>query len=211
MWAKQLFLIIMEFAPPSCDAQGPLCEVAPCESAGPLLGGRVSNTCIARALHAFDASQQRHPLFPVRPMLCCKIVHVRVAICIQCVSSTEGCPYTHAPPCKTRHMHTVYILQGKMWARSPATSSRRLLSTSLRRSSLSYHERFHVRHAICVQCILRACHRKRSLAHLFPLCSPLRLRQRAAVSISRHPPCKISHTHTVPWEGIWKRSFAHRR
>ena len=33
MWAKRLFLIISKFVPPRCGTQGPLCEVAPRESA----------------------------------------------------------------------------------------------------------------------------------------------------------------------------------
>jgi hypothetical protein len=38
MWAKRLFLIIPKFVPPRCGDQGPLCGVAPRESAEPLLG-----------------------------------------------------------------------------------------------------------------------------------------------------------------------------
>ena len=38
MWTKRLFSTDMEFVPPSCGTHRPLCEVAPRESAGPLLG-----------------------------------------------------------------------------------------------------------------------------------------------------------------------------
>jgi hypothetical protein len=38
MWTKRLFSTDMECVPPSCGTHRPLCEVAPRESAGPLLG-----------------------------------------------------------------------------------------------------------------------------------------------------------------------------
>ena len=38
MWTKRLFSTDTEFVPPSCGTHRPLCEVAPRESAGALLG-----------------------------------------------------------------------------------------------------------------------------------------------------------------------------